>query len=575
MQRKGLILLTTIMALFTMVGFAMAANQANVNVTSEPIGQGATCAKAGGFSLEFDAGTTLTAGDQITIDLELGVTLCQGIDLLVAPTASAAGSGWVDGNVAATSSPLTAPNVATNGLTYTGNGVVFWITGTNGQARITVDVLEADLNGDGTLGNDTGATTGSITVAGATADDKLILNFLDQETNTSFTTDGIWSNTNDSDYAEAATLAQNTICIDVSAFGGTTVNASMDSKADKFTFIPSNPQIAHIVSASQYQFEGCKDQTVGTILMGGSVAQGADSCDAFDNETGASYCTNTHANNEMIIQSVNGAFPSVSYDVTLEIRVNGATGDNGVYWSNQAVQTQGYDTEDAACTGAGLANVGGTTTYTNGVGAGASPAAPSVDDCTIAASERAVTITITGDDLDLAATNDYLLFNLPAFNYDLDEIASGDVVSVYVTLTQAPCTVLFEGAFTVGTFIDECATTVSNTLTYPYFGVPNPTQDATKFWNAIVVTNLSTSDGTATMMLYEMDGDVATATATVGANSMTVQLLSTITWTQTSGSGTIGDSRSYIIVTTDFNADGFAMIAKSGTGESMGYLPRN
>jgi hypothetical protein len=196
MRRKRLMLITTIFAVFAMTSYAFAANQGFVNVTSEPVAQGTSCAKAGGFSIAFDSGTTLTAGDQITIDLDLGVTLCKDIDLLIAPFASANGSGWGKGTIPTSGSPVVAPN---GNLTSVDSGVVFLVTGNSGSARITVDVMGPDANGDGTFGDDEAGdpTPNSVTVTGGTADDKLIINFLDQHTNSvDFTTqEGIWSNT--------------------------------------------------------------------------------------------------------------------------------------------------------------------------------------------------------------------------------------------------------------------------------------------------------------------------------------------------------------------------------------------
>ena len=49
--------------------------------------------------------------------------------------------------------------------------------------------------------------------------------------------------------------------------------------------------------------------------------------------------------------------------------------------------------------------------------------------------------------------------------------------------------------------------------------------------------------------------------------------------TQIAGSGALGDSRLYVIVSSDVKCDGFAFMGKSdganALGESMGYLPRN
>jgi len=577
-RRKSLIFLTTVFAVFAMAGFAFAANNANVNVNSEGVGQGAACSKAGGFSMEFDTGTVLRAGDKITIDLDLGVTLCKNIDLLIAPAAGAAGTGWAAANTPTTSSPLTAPNGV---LTSTGGGVVFKVTGTVGSQRITLDVLEADLNGDGTLNNEGALATprGSLTVAGATADDKLILFFLNQLTNGSFGTVGIWSNTDFADYAEAATLAQNTLCINVSQFAGTTVHGNIDSvdaltSADKFAFIPSNPQIAHIITAGLYQFEACKAAKVGRIPMG-TGNQTSGTCDAFDNETAATYCSGTHGANNLIIQKTNGTWESASYNLTLEIMVNGVSGDNGVYFANTAITSGGYLTETAACAAGSNAGLGGTQKYYNAAGStsGVTPGLKATDNCTVLAANRVVKFTAEGTSLNVLATGSYLNIDLPYFNYDLDEVQADDAVTVKVTIVKTPCTELFSKEFAIGTF--NCIqSTKTYSLTFPYF---TETGASNAYWDGLVVVNKSGASGTFKVYLYEQDGDTGvTADITVDKMSMFRDLLVNMTFTPGDGNtGTLGDSPCWIKVVTTFDADGFAMMAKAATGESMGYLPRN
>ena len=44
--------------------------------------------------------------------------------------------------------------------------------------------------------------------------------------------------------------------------------------------------------------------------------------------------------------------------------------------------------------------------------------------------------------------------------------------------------------------------------------------------------------------------------------------------TQTGGTGTFGDAKSFVVANGDFAIDGAAMITNPATGESIGYLPR-
>ena len=84
------------------------------------------------------------------------------------------------------------------------------------------------------------------------------------------------------------------------------------------------------------------------------------------------------------------------------------------------------------------------------------------------------------------------------------------------------------------------------------------------------------ADGTATLTMYESDGDIATATVTLTPHGMVVNLVNNLDWTVTdsSGSGAIGDARSYIDLSATVNVDGTAMITNASTGESISYLPR-
>ncbi len=112
---------------------------------------------------------------------------------------------------------------------------------------------------------------------------------------------------------------------------------------------------------------------------------------------------------------------------------------------------------------------------------------------------------------------------------------------------------------------DDTPTTCSDTLTFPYF----PKTDS--YWYGMAVTNLSDEAGSASVTLYEEDGDVFTGTVTIAAHSTyVIDTVADLTLT-TSVDGTLGNARSYATVVTDFSASGFAMMANSG-GTSMGYL---
>lgn len=138
------------------------------------------------------------------------------------------------------------------------------------------------------------------------------------------------------------------------------------------------------------------------------------------------------------------------------------------------------------------------------------------------------------------------------------DVFIGAGVSICPT-DDAQCSCVFD-------LYKACCSMYSNTLTFPYF----TSLSAASYWNGIVITNVGTTSGTATLNAYEQDGSTATfTTPEIAGRGMYVNLLENISW---SGSG-LGDSRCWIRVTTTFNADGFAMLSND-VHDSMGYLPR-
>jgi len=109
------------------------------------------------------------------------------------------------------------------------------------------------------------------------------------------------------------------------------------------------------------------------------------------------------------------------------------------------------------------------------------------------------------------------------------------------------------------------------TLIYPYATA----LDDPNWWFGMTITNVGDTNGTATITLYENDGDKAEGTVTVDAHKNAIlsadDLKATLTLKTT---GTLGDSPSNIVVKgTEIPITGFGMMGKAATGESMGYIP--
>jgi hypothetical protein len=588
--------------IFAMTGVAFAKNRVEVNVNSEPIKYHATCDKGGGFTMQFDAGTILTHGDQITIDMQYvnssqNVTLCRDIDIVISPNDDGAGvlldgsngGGW---SIAANDVTTLAPPAAvlTNLTTTdapviysssqpatTDGGIFFHIYGTAGNSRITIDVLgedQSDIDGDG---------VSTLTVPDADPDASLTMYFLDQKTNADFVQDGIWTDGDGAStfgtYDTAATLSDNTLCINVSKWDQATVRGNIDSKGDKYSFDPSEPQIAHIIAGEQIVKYECKS-SCGNIVLGTSQQQGAGTCTNFDNETNAGYCTNTaHSNNFLIIQNSAGFEVGATYQVELRILVNGSYGDYGVYFTASPVGLGVTSDVNQVCNPLAVTQ-SPAASYWNAAGSSVT-AANTTTPCTVPTAARATRLLTDGNTAIVSANGTrYMYIDIPTFQYDLSLVNEGDMVEVEFSLLKAPCGTLISGTHCIG--IMGCEAVASfRTLLYPYFTQMDDDPAADGFWDGFVITNIGSTDGSADVTVYEADGDVGEITVQIEANSMYVNTLNAMlaSMNQTDGAGTLGDARAYIVVCADVNVDGFGFMGASldnpFTGMSIGYLPRN
>lgn len=626
-------ILTVFACVFALAGVAFASNRVEVKVTSEPLQQFSTCDKAGGFSLQFDQNTRLYHGDQITVDLPLNVSLCKNIDMVVAPApvrytppAAAnvavdsgwAGIGWSGTDTFTTPAGavmLNAAAVATNKIIptddqgdspiYKSNGsaiigglgdIIFRIVGVVGTQRVTVYVIGVSPNGLANTSNylDLGIDAGTDTST-------LTLRFLDQWTiapTTPTTTSGIvastpvpatdaasefyqyefgalWTDTaalsaaidinGIKTFEQAAYLSDNTFCINVANYNAETVNVSMDSRADKYTFIPSNPQVAHIVAASTISYTNCKTATTGNILLP-TTAQS--SCSLIDYEGGSGYCKTAagaaiHANNKVVFTS------TTDYDMTTQYmaRIQVLEPANAYIQYNEGVTLKIANDKDTVC-GGGLA--GATLlpkTYYSGTGS-AMTTLTSTTNCVTSDTQRIRTME-TGTGL-LANTGKALWVDLPTFTYDTN-VSAGQNLVVRVTLMKYPCGTIATADVTLGTFGCSSSTTGTSNLLFPYYtGIAS----SEAWWDGLVITNSTATAGTATITLYEADGDIATlAPVTISGYSQYVTLLSSVVdqLTQTAGTGDLGDSSCFIKVSCTFpSAAGFAMMG-DGT-QAQGYL---
>ena len=214
------------------------------------------------------------------------------------------------------------------------------------------------------------------------------------------------------------------------------------------------------------------------------------------------------------------------------------------------------------------------------------------ESCTVPEDERFTVITpddvagtgymLTQEDLDEG--NCAWGFDIPAMRVDYDQIQGGEEVWVRVSLgttgglcQKGSC----ECWVKIGTLC--CPEVLEAELLFPYV---TPLDDPDDYWYGLTLTNPTDSDGTATITLYENDGDVyATDSITIDANS-------NVTWINKDDVNTMmslfhqldvvsetdgdkGDERGYIVVEGFRGISGFIAIGNAGPGYSFTYLPQS
>lgn len=593
---KKISILAAVVAFLAMTSVSFAANTANVSVTSEPIAKATSCGKAGGFTLNFDVNTVFTVGDQIRFDLDENVTLCKDIDLVIGGY-SAAGAAIIpfdasnEFKVATSSSAITVSDATNSELTIakgaSNTGMYFRLVGSAGSQRVSLYVL-GDVNStDGTAATFTSSDSADVLKIS-------FLNGTDYSNGTSTSEAYVYDVTKiDSSLSglaalttELADTADNSMCINISDanFTASKVFANFDAVDDKYLFVPSNPQVAHIIGAATYTLEDSyKSRQTGNLVLPGTAVQGSTvTCALINNSMNVTstnandygFCTtgDLHQYNNIVISNEDGFSLEGDIQVTYELLVNGESGANGVYWSGASFPS-GYgttlkkavtNTSGATFTGKAFKSNGTSEVVTFDTGV----------DCDVDDDSKATIVKATATASAMGLDNGtyaYMSLDMPDMVIDGSEVSEGDVLSVKVTVESLPCGAIIDGkTWTIGTF--GCpATSTSYSQRYPYFG-----KSTGNYANVIIITNVGSTDGTASLTLYEEDGDIFTASVPVEAHKLAVNLLGNLTWTakDSTGGGTLGDVRGYIECSADFSVDGAAMITNATTGESIGYLPR-
>jgi hypothetical protein len=641
-MRKGTFrLLIAIAAVLAFAGTALGAGQVTLKTTVPNIPK-SVCYQAGTITMEMDPETQIRIGDVLQFTTQNDTSICKEINYFLSlngdgtfagptpptPWTSLPLAGDTNLPVAGTAGQLVIDQSALDYTPAIGEPIPtapvdrvygFLVRGSVGSQIITMTFGYVDGNFEFQTDptNPDSVLRYTSTTPGTPLDpsDRFIIRLFDQKKNEGYfwkpdgnpadagdATEPDYSLTSDpttppnEDAANEFVGSDNALCIDTLTedYQGEFVEATPDSRPISanaavphdagFTLnFSGDYRIAKILPSLTYELVACKGAATGIIELP-TGGQGTVADCSFDFEAGNGFCDPT-TNNNLVIGSVGGTFPrGEDFIVTLEILVNGQTGDRGVYFSGGPIDTQGYTILDDAC---GIENDADasplTGTFYRADGAAGTPTGDT--DCSVASSNRFVRFTSQTNDLDLNETaqdDRFLSIDLPTFIYDTSVVQTGDDVAVRVTLTQDPCGTVFQGDLDMGAF-GSCTAgggdVVTQSLLYPYFTAA----DGTFFDSAFVIANIGNAAGGVTLYWYEADGDAFTGEVadelpanTIWNSGLMPQLVEDpgVTWTQTAGDGDQGDSMCYIVACTEFPSDGFAFIFGAPEGDSMGYIPR-
>jgi hypothetical protein len=398
--------------------------------------------------------------------------------------------------------------------------------------------------------------------------------------------------------------AENTLCINVSNFAGTTVDLSLDSADTNpnvgrpFSYDPeARAQIADIINALNIGI-GCAKSVcpdVTTVVIENPLQFGDDTIIAefcYSENKGVEFnqtvCPEYGAQ-RIVIENASAFDPQTEYVVSLTLLVNGMEGTDAYSFASTTLDVEGYTTEAEACSAAGL-NRGAERVVFNGTDAGFTIIDNNGDevlpgdlqlpnsDGEFAPGDTIITGLSTPPSTAIVQPgNRFIVVEVPCIVWDQDLVSDGDEISVRVDLTIPPCSTVTVGEVCLFNYVDECpvdAVADTDCLLYPFFRADIEPGNPNTF-NGISIVNLENTDATALITRYEEDGDIWEATVTVPALNAYVNTLGMVNWMAAADSAGDGDpttTRSFATVVIDREATGFGFASTGApAGESFSY----
>jgi hypothetical protein len=312
-----------------------------------------------------------------------------------------------------------------------------------------------------------------------------------------------------------------------------------------------------------------------------------------------SYCsTGSKGDFHRAIFKLCDCFPNLTTNSTLyvamEILVDKGTGtavagDNGVYWAQHvnSILAETFTNETEICNQPACDKPADSFAgpfeywyFDNGAKKKSTKTPDSGAVCDIADDRRITEITSS------AAAKGFTGFNpgeatmwidIPWMRVDNAMVQRGWKVYVKICMSEKTGQICTTTDCCCVIYIGElCCPTSSSSgcaIVFPYF-----TAADSGWWSGVAITNGGSKAGTVDLTVYEADGDVfeLVEPLAISANGMLVYNQATLyglDWTAAgTGDGIPGNARFYVKAVGDVPVMGFGMMAKTSTGESMGYL---
>lgn len=611
-MKKFIVLPLAVCMVVCFAAVSMAAFQCEVKTTSEAItAADGTCEKLGSMDFAFDEGTILRDGDWWYADLPLGVTICRTIDYAILgvtnnPVPGAGGfvtlnHPFDDGGSTTlgfyTITDTIAGDGTSGGITVIGSAIWFRVSAAAGSHRVLIEVFDNDavvpdyrdpLSSDGssTLAVNPGTLFSIKILDSDFHDGPPVWGFNDTDS----PIDGQYGDDGAADVLGVSNDWDNTLCAEAFGHSLSTVNVSINSGGvsgpNFINFNPSNPEVAHMISAAAISLEMCKSDEYGYV----SLQAGQTSTCLFDYESPAvildGYCNDVGAadftgsvvtGNKILIQNNSGTFFDAGDTYKIVLQISG----NGAYWGGDTPAVEEYypgnTNQCVAHIAAGdeINMIGGGWGITTETAVVAGAPATGAGCSAIAEASRWIKLEsprFTGID------DCYLIeVNMPVIVYDSAKFNDGDQVKVTVELWRLPCGTILSAERVVAEFVDTCPLAAAvTTLLFPY---STHLDGSDGWWFGMSFCNPDLANavaGTALITVYEDDGDIGTyTTPDVAVGGMVTlggaDLLSNLT-PDPANTGTLGDVRCHIIVDCNFGAaGGFGMMGNGS--DSTGYVP--